>query len=172
MQTVSLQIISRKRIKIVQPLPVQVRQTTIWRHSFHDTSMTFCKGPTQIAAIRTVGGQEIMVKLWQGKILTSHRGKFFTTRNRDTEKLSSQVFKTYLGTVLVWIQSWPCLEQEVRLQIPEVPFNLHNDGFNIAGISVFLWDLKGHWYYPPQKRDHHISTAFLLKIICICLLCM
>jgi len=58
--------------------------------------MTFCKGLGQTAAITTVEGQEITATLRQGKILTSHRGRFFPTRHRDPEKLSSLVSKTYL----------------------------------------------------------------------------
>lgn len=123
---------------------------TIWRRRFHYASMTTCKSSSQIAAVRTVEGQKITVNKDSGRfwlhITENFSPKGIGTQRSCPLRFARPTWATPGCIILVQIQCWPCLQQEVRLQNPEVPFYWHNDGFNIAGISVFLQDLKGHWY--------------------------
>lgn len=123
---------------------------TIWRHHFRDASMTFCKSSSQIAAVGTVEGQKIMVKqrlrrFWL-HIMENFSPQGIGRQRSCPLRFARPTWTTPGCVILVQIQCRPCLQQEVKLQSPEVPFYWHNDGFNIVGISVFLQDLKRHQY--------------------------
>lgn len=90
---------------------------------FHDLLQKFLRNSSSKESGRTKDNGQ--TKTW--KILTPHHGEFFPTRNRDTEKLSSQVCKTHLGnTSLCYPSPNPILALSTaggqRLQSPEVPF--------------------------------------------------
>lgn len=148
--TISLQNTSNK-IKEDCPVTACLGDTmTIWYKilipwRFYDLLPKFLTNSSSKNSGRTKDNAQRKTQ----KMLTPHHGKFFLTRNRDTEKLSHFARPTWAISgcvILVQIQCWPCLQQEVRLQSLEVPFYWHNDDFNIAGISVFLQDLKGPRY--------------------------
>lgn len=90
----------------------------IWRHHFHDASMTFCKSSSEIAAVRRVEGQKIMVKQRLGRFWL-HTTENFSPQGIGTQRscplrFARPTWATPACVILVQIQSWPCLQQEVR----------------------------------------------------------